>query len=90
MASGTREPSLARRCGESAGGATRKDKVVVLGSGCTGRSALTVQFVMGSFIQKYDPTIGDFYRMDTEVDSSPSVLEILDTAGTDRKQPCGM
>ncbi|XP_057566893.1 ras-related protein Rap-2a-like [Hippopotamus amphibius kiboko] len=62
----------------------REYKVVVLGSGGVGKSALTVQFVTGTFIQKYDPTIEDFYRKEIEVDSSPSVLEILDTAGTEQ------
>jgi hypothetical protein len=27
-----------------------------------GKSALTVQFVSGHFMEKYDPTIEDFYR----------------------------
>lgn len=58
--------------------------MVVLGSGGVGKSALTVQFVTGTFIEKYDPTIEDFYRKEIEVDSSPSVLEILDTAGTEQ------
>nr|XP_021140681.1 ras-related protein Rap-2c isoform X2 [Columba livia] len=62
----------------------REYKVVVLGSGGVGKSALTVQFVTGSFIEKYDPTIEDFYRKEIEVDASPSVLEILDTAGTEQ------
>ncbi|MEJ1277570.1 RAP2B member of RAS oncogene family [Cricetulus griseus] len=69
---------------EGADGAMREYKVVVLGSGGVGKSALTVQFVTGSFIEKYDPTIEDFYRKEIEVDSSPSVLEILDTAGTEQ------
>ncbi|KAI8039550.1 hypothetical protein M5D96_006964 [Drosophila gunungcola] len=62
----------------------REFKVVVLGSGGVGKSALTVQFVSGCFIEKYDPTIEDFYRKEIEVDSSPCVLEILDTAGTEQ------
>lgn len=62
----------------------REYKVVVLGSGGVGKSALTVQFVTGTFIEKYDPTIEDFYRKEIEVDCSPSVLEILDTAGTEQ------
>ncbi|EMP29745.1 Ras-related protein Rap-2a [Chelonia mydas] len=62
----------------------REYKVVVLGSGGVGKSALTVQFVTGTFIEKYDPTIEDFYRKEIEVDASPSVLEILDTAGTEQ------
>ncbi|KAI4548025.1 hypothetical protein MG293_000355 [Ovis ammon polii] len=72
------------RRSENADGAMREYKVVVLGSGGVGKSALTVQFVTGSFIEKYDPTIEDFYRKEIEVDSSPSVLEILDTAGTEQ------
>ena len=59
-------------------------KVVVLGSGGVGKSALTVQFVTGQFVEKYDPTIEDFYRKEIEVDNTPSVLEILDTAGTEQ------
>jgi GTPase SAR1 family protein len=37
-------------------------KVVVLGSGGVGKSALTVQFVSVHIMEKYDPTIEDFYR----------------------------
>ncbi|CAI7993557.1 Ras-related protein Rap-2a [Geodia barretti] len=59
-------------------------KVVVLGSGGVGKSALTVQFVSGHFVEKYDPTIEDFYRKEIDVDGSPAVLEILDTAGTEQ------
>lgn len=62
----------------------REFKVVVLGSGGVGKSALTVQFVSGNFMEKYDPTIEDFYRKEIEVDSTPCVLEILDTAGTEQ------
>ena len=42
-------------------------QVVVLGSGGVGKSALTVQFVSNTFIEKYDPTIEDFYRKEIEV-----------------------
>jgi Ras-related protein Rap-2C len=62
----------------------REFKVVVLGSGGVGKSALTVQFVSQTFIEKYDPTIEDFYRKEIEVDGQPCVLEILDTAGTEQ------
>lgn len=62
----------------------REYKVVVLGSGGVGKSALTVQFVSGTFVEKYDPTIEDFYRKEIDVDNSPAVLEILDTAGTEQ------
>jgi Ras-related protein Rap-2C len=62
----------------------REYKVVVLGSGGVGKSALTVKFVSGKFVEKYDPTIEDFYRKEIQVDNQPSVLEILDTAGTEQ------
>lgn len=62
----------------------REYKVVVLGSGGVGKSALTVRFVSGNFMEKYDPTIEDFYRKEIEVESAPCVLEILDTAGTEQ------
>lgn len=60
----------------------REYKLVVLGSGGVGKSALTVQFVQGIFIGKYDPTIEDCYRKIIELDGINCMLEILDTAGT--------
>uniref|UniRef100_A0A7S4P8M9 small monomeric GTPase n=1 Tax=Paramoeba aestuarina TaxID=180227 RepID=A0A7S4P8M9_9EUKA len=59
-------------------------KIVVLGSGGVGKSALTVQFVQGIFVEKYDPTIEDSYRKPVEVDNAQYMLEILDTAGTEQ------
>lgn len=58
--------------------------MVVLGSGGVGKSALTVQFVQGIFVEKYDPTIEDSYRKQVEVDGQQCMLEILDTAGTEQ------
>ncbi|VDM57596.1 unnamed protein product [Angiostrongylus costaricensis] len=62
----------------------REYKIVVLGSGGVGKSALTVQFVQGIFVEKYDPTIEDSYRKVFEVDGQQCMLEILDTAGTEQ------
>lgn len=62
----------------------REYKIVVLGSGGVGKSALTVQFVQGIFVEKYDPTIEDSYRKQVEVDEQQCMLEILDTAGTEQ------
>ena len=38
-------------------------KIVVLGSGGVGKSALTVQFIEGVFVDKYDPTIEYSYNI---------------------------
>ncbi|XP_023345639.1 ras-like protein 3 [Eurytemora carolleeae] len=62
----------------------REYKIVVLGSGGVGKSALTVQFVQGIFVEKYDPTIEDSYRKQVELDNQHCMLEILDTAGTEQ------
>ncbi len=61
--------------------------IAVFGSGGVGKSALTIQFVLGSYVEKYDPTIEDSYRKLVNVgDGEYSMLEILDTAGTDQFQ----
>nr|VZI16253.1 unnamed protein product [Spirometra erinaceieuropaei] len=62
----------------------REYKLVVLGSGGVGKSALTVQFVQNIFVEKYDPTIEDSYRKQIDVDGQQCMLEILDTAGTEQ------
>lgn len=56
-------------------------KVVVVGAGGVGKSALTIQFIQGTFTAQYDPTIEDSYRKQIEVDHNHIILDILDTAG---------
>lgn len=56
-------------------------KVVVMGSGGVGKSALVIKFVSGEFVKEYDPTIEDAYRKTIVVDGSTALLDILDTAG---------
>lgn len=56
-------------------------KVVILGIGSAGKSAMTVKFMSGVFIEKYDPTIEDCYRKEMEVGGTAIALDILDTSG---------
>eukprot|EP00727_Mastigamoeba_balamuthi_P001450 m51a1_g11301 putative ras gtpase (212) ;mRNA; r:69334-70941 len=56
-------------------------KVVVVGNGGVGKSALSVRFIQGSWLEKYDPTIEANYRKQVDVDGDPCILDILDTAG---------
>eukprot|EP01087_Luapelamoeba_hula_P008295 TRINITY_DN206_c0_g1_i1.p1 TRINITY_DN206_c0_g1~~TRINITY_DN206_c0_g1_i1.p1 ORF type:complete len:203 (+),score=38.32 TRINITY_DN206_c0_g1_i1:184-792(+) len=59
-------------------------RIVVLGSGGVGKSAITIRFVSGEFVERYDPTIEDSYRKVLGYDGKQYVLEILDTAGTEQ------
>ena len=56
-------------------------RIVVLGDGGVGKSALTLQYVQHNFIDYHDPTIEDAYQQRTVIDSEPCLLDILDTAG---------
>uniref|UniRef100_G3VAV2 RAS related n=2 Tax=Sarcophilus harrisii TaxID=9305 RepID=G3VAV2_SARHA len=56
-------------------------KLVVVGGGGVGKSALTIQFIQSYFVSDYDPTIEDSYTKLCSVDGVPARLDILDTAG---------
>lgn len=59
----------------------RRYRIVVLGDGGVGKSALTLQYVQHNFIDYHDPTIEDAYQQRTVIDLEPCLLDILDTAG---------
>lgn len=63
------------------GDADRQYKLVVVGGGGVGKSALTIQFIQSHFVQDYDPTIEDSYRKQCVIDDKVAHLDILDTAG---------
>ncbi|KAI8343790.1 small G-protein Ras2 [Choanephora cucurbitarum] len=56
-------------------------KLVVLGDGGVGKTALTIQLCLNHFVETYDPTIEDSYRKQVVIDDQPCILEVLDTAG---------
>ncbi|KAH7967217.1 hypothetical protein HPB49_023560 [Dermacentor silvarum] len=56
-------------------------KLVVVGDGGVGKSALTIQFFQKLFVTDYDPTIEDSYIQHTEIDGQLCILDVLDTAG---------
>jgi len=59
----------------------REYKLVVVGGGGVGKSALTIQFIQSQFVDEYDPTIEDSYRKQCTVDEEVAMLDVLDTAG---------
>ncbi|PPR00499.1 hypothetical protein CVT24_005522 [Panaeolus cyanescens] len=61
----------------------REYKLIVVGGGGVGKSALTIRFIQGHFVDEYDPTIEDSYRKQCVIDEEVALLDILDTAGQD-------
>uniref|UniRef100_A0A6J0U3Z2 GTP-binding protein Rit1 n=1 Tax=Pogona vitticeps TaxID=103695 RepID=A0A6J0U3Z2_9SAUR len=62
-------------------GQPREYKLVMLGAGGVGKSAMTMQFISHRFPEDHDPTIEDAYKMRIRIDDEPANLDILDTAG---------
>mmetsp|Transcript_23870 Transcript_23870/g.59711 ORF Transcript_23870/g.59711 Transcript_23870/m.59711 type:complete len:192 (+) Transcript_23870:275-850(+) len=56
-------------------------KVIIVGTGGVGKSALTLQFMYGDFTEEYDPTSADSYRKKITIDGEEIQMDILDTAG---------
>ena len=56
-------------------------KLVIVGGGGVGKSALTIQLIQNHFLDEYDPTIEDSYRKQVTIDDEVCLLDILDTAG---------
>ena len=56
-------------------------KVIMVGGGGVGKSALTLQYMYGDFVEEYDPTKADSYRKKVSLDGEECQVDILDTAG---------
>lgn len=50
-------------------------KLVVVGDGGVGKSAITIQFFQKLFVTDYDPTIEDSYMQHVEVDGQWCLLD---------------
>ncbi|KAI7868841.1 small GTPase superfamily [Spinellus fusiger] len=56
-------------------------KIIMVGSGGVGKSALTLQYMYGDFVEEYDPTKADSYRKKVVLEGEECQVDILDTAG---------
>jgi len=56
-------------------------KLVLVGIGGVGKSALTISYVSNVWVPEYDPTIEDSHRKQVCIDDMVTMLDILDTAG---------
>eukprot|EP01100_Stratorugosa_tubuloviscum_P002327 TRINITY_DN1542_c0_g3_i1.p1 TRINITY_DN1542_c0_g3~~TRINITY_DN1542_c0_g3_i1.p1 ORF type:complete len:186 (-),score=54.19 TRINITY_DN1542_c0_g3_i1:113-670(-) len=55
-------------------------RIVIVGEGGVGKSALTIKLISNYFVEEYDPIIEDSYRKAVVIDNESCVLDILDTA----------
>jgi len=62
-------------------------KVVVLGAGAVGKSALTIRLITDNFLEEYEATIEDSYQRTVVVDGESVNLNVVDTAGQEEYSP---
>ncbi|XP_072394995.1 ras-related and estrogen-regulated growth inhibitor [Diabrotica undecimpunctata] len=65
-------------------------KVMVLGQGGVGKSAMVVRFITRRYIGEYDPTLEKIYTFHTSIDNELVYFEILDTAGQHESECVGL
>lgn len=56
-------------------------KIIMVGSGGVGKSALTLQYMYDEFVEDYEPTKADSYRKKVILEGEEVQIDILDTAG---------
>ncbi|KAI6235016.1 Ras-related protein Ral-a [Aphelenchoides besseyi] len=82
--SGTTKPNnraTTTMSGGNGGATAQVHKVIMVGSGGVGKSALTLQFMYDEFVEEYEPTKADSYRKRVVLDGEDCSVDILDTAG---------
>lgn len=57
------------------GSGQEKYRLVVVGGGGVGKSALTIQFIQSYFVTDYDPTIEDSYTKQCVIDDRAARLD---------------
>ena len=60
---------------------TTQVRIVFLGLGAVGKSALIIRFIQDTFVESYEPTITNIYKKQITLDEKAYMTEILDTAG---------
>jgi len=70
-----------RNMAKKGGSSPSLHKVIMVGSGGVGKSALTLQFMYDEFVEDYEPTKADSYRKKVVLDGEEVQIDILDTAG---------
>lgn len=73
--------TMATKKGKDANASNSLHKVIMVGSGGVGKSALTLQFMYDEFVVDYEPTKADSYRRKVVLDGEEVQIDILDTAG---------
>ncbi|XP_074655604.1 circularly permutated Ras protein 1-like isoform X2 [Tubulanus polymorphus] len=63
-------------------------KLVILGSGAVGKSSIVQQYILGTFVENYDPTIEDAYRKKVKITGlKPVEKQVAKTKGKGIKLP---
>merc|ERR1712088_1048281 len=78
---GRREPLKFSNKMETEGPDSKVLKVVIIGDGAVGKTALLVRYRDGKFPTDYIPTVFEMHSKNVEVDGEPFELRLWDTAG---------
>ncbi|KAL7718831.1 Ras small monomeric GTPase [Entamoeba marina] len=65
----------------------RELKLIILGGGGVGKSAIVIRKTQDVFLTEYDPTIEDSYRFLMKIDGQQVMLDALDTGGDEEFSP---
>lgn len=63
-------------------------KVMVLGQGGVGKTAMVVRFITRRYIGEYDPSLEKIYTYHTVIDNEMLCFDVLDTAGQLNENEC--